>query len=223
MQIIFVIIMALGFFTPSFVFTFPPAAKKGSFIIVLDPAGDAKEVGRLIDGAYERTIAFRVAEKLKEEIERRIPQTMVLLTRQLAQTMQPLQQANFANRIDADLYLHLSFFKQAGARNSIFIYRFSYHDDFIVLPQMLRFYPYNQAHLFCNQKTTGYTALLADLLQSAYHTSYATHGPYALPITPLIGISCPAIMLEIGIEKESDWLRIIEPLVEAVEHIKAIN
>src|SRR5579872_1728748 len=69
------------------------------FTIMLDPAGDAQYPGRIIDDCFERGITLQLAEQLSTVIAQRFPSIRVVITRQPGETRQPLQHANFANRL----------------------------------------------------------------------------------------------------------------------------
>ena len=66
---------------------------------MLDPAGDAQNPGRTIDDNFERGITLQFAEKLKEMLQEKFPTIRVVLSRTPGESLQPLQNANFANRL----------------------------------------------------------------------------------------------------------------------------
>src|SRR5579859_5868722 len=70
------------------------------FSIMLDPAGDAQITGRIIDDSYERGITLQLCEDIKKQLEADHPKnTRIVLTRFPGETIDPLQNANFANRL----------------------------------------------------------------------------------------------------------------------------
>jgi len=85
-------------------------------IIMLDPAGDAQYAGRRIDDSFERGLTLRCAEQLKQRLEQLFPQIHVVLTRLPGETVQPLQNANFANRLSVDLYLSIHFYHETATK-----------------------------------------------------------------------------------------------------------
>lgn len=188
--------------------------------IMLDPAGDAKTTGRTIQDSLERSITLQYAEEIKKILTNRNPHMRVSITRQPGEIIYPLQQASFANRMQPDLYININFYHEAGTKPHIYIYHFSYGDDFITHTHGLALYPYDQAHLFSRKKTLAYGIHMCNILkQPAYDKLFTVHGPYSLPFKPLIGIIAPAIGIEISIKNKDDWHSYVEPLVESIEFI----
>ena len=74
------------------------ARKTKPFSIMLDPAGDAQTTGRIIDDNYERGVTLQLCEDIKKQLEAEQPKnTRIVLTRFPGETIDPLQNANFAN------------------------------------------------------------------------------------------------------------------------------
>ena len=135
------------------IFGFSPLLFCKQFTIMLDPAGDAQYAGRHIEDCLERGVSLQFAEKLKEELEKQYKNVKVVLTRFAGEAVQPLQNANFANRLDVDFYLSIHFYQETAVKPHLYLYCFSYNDDFITGRAELFFYPYDQAHLI-NKETT---------------------------------------------------------------------
>jgi N-acetylmuramoyl-L-alanine amidase len=190
--------------------------------IMLDPAGDAGYTGRIIEDSFERGITLQWAETIKKKIEEKYDkQVRVVLTRFPGETLERLQNAHFANRLDVDLYLNVHFFKQTQ-RNSIFLYYFMYHPitDLWSKPHRLSLYPYDQAHLLSINKTTSWIERFKLVLKNdVYKNLFEVKGPYGLPLRPLIGIKSPAIALEIGLKNKSDWQLYIEPIMQCLDEL----
>src|SRR5580692_10837387 len=54
--------------------------KKTHRVVVIDPAGDVKRVGRRIGDSFERGLTLQCVEKIKEIIEERAPHITVVIT-----------------------------------------------------------------------------------------------------------------------------------------------
>lgn len=185
--------------------------------IMIDPAGDARYPGRTIDDTFERGISLQCAEKLKQEIERTFSHIRTVLTRFPGETIEPLQNASFANRLHVDLYLSIHFYYNPDAHPQWHIYYFSYHPtiDFWHYPQQtLLLTPYHAAHRQCINTTKKWAESLYNGLKAS--STCIAHAPYSIPFRPLIGINRPAIALEMCLPSKDRWGMYIRPLVDAL-------
>lgn len=197
-------------------------AGQEQFTIMIDPAGDAKHTGRLIDNTFERGISLQCAEKLKDVITKKYKNVRVIFTRVPGETIQPLQNASFANRLNVDLYLSLYFYHEPSnpAHVSIYYYVENPITDFWHKPKKLTFYPINQAHLPALKTTQQCGNLFLQTLQDKNSSKFFhPRGLFAIPFLPLMGIKAPALALEIGLKQKQDWLAVIDPIVIAIERI----
>lgn len=213
-----IILIALLFFSSAYSFFSPlrPTAPQ-PFFIMIDPAGDAKHIGRKIDDSFERGITLQCAEALKTTLEERYS-IRVVLTRFPGEALEPLQNANFANRLKVDLYLNLHCYQESNSRPQLFIYRCSQGNEFVTKTSELAWHPYDQAHQI-NSKTTRIWAHTIHKNLDNYKNLFDCRGIFAVPFKPLLGITAPALALEIGIKKSADWRMIVEPLVASLHPI----
>lgn len=172
------------------------------FTIMIDPAGDAKNLGRSLPNDFESNSALKFAKALRQSMLELDPQVEVILTRSGAETLEPLQSASFANRLSVDLFVSLHFYKETNVKPNIFIFYFKNRDFFTKISQpQLCFYPYHQAFTMNFGLTNNYAHLLqAWLTQPQYKHYFECKKAVALPFKPLIGITAPAIGIEIGIK-----------------------
>jgi N-acetylmuramoyl-L-alanine amidase len=185
--------------------------------IMINPAGDAKHTGRSIEDTFERSITLQYAEQLKKAIELTYPYMSVILTRFPGDMVNPLQHANFANRLHVNLYLSIHFYRETGIKPNVYLYRFSYNDDFVVPSQSLAFYAYDQAHLLANKKTTAWCEQVKQMFtQPEYTKKFNVHGIYKIPFAPLIGIQAPALAIEASLKNKDEWTTYVEPLVACI-------
>lgn len=188
--------------------------------IMLDPAGDAQHTGRKIDDTFERSITLMFAQGLKENLEKEYPSIQVILTRNAGETVTSLANANFANRLNVDLFLSINFYQETSTKPKIYLYNFSYNDDFITQKNELTFCRYDQAHLFNYSITRQYGLILKQEMESdIYKSLFECAQLVKAPIKQCIGIKSPAIALEAGLYKADDWQLYIDPLVASLKPI----
>lgn len=187
--------------------------------IMINPAGDAQQTGRKIDGYFERGITLQFFEALKEELKKQCPDQpiRIISTRCPGETIQELQNANFANRLKVDFYLSINFYQETKTKPDLFLYYFSYHDNFIMKQSDLSVYPYDKAYLVNSTKTKNYAASMEKALRTVqYNNKFSVRGVFGLPFAPLIGIVAPAIGIEIGLKNKDDWKSYVEPVAHSL-------
>lgn len=191
--------------------------------LMLDPAGDAKHAGRIIEDSFERGISLQYAQEIKYELQSIIPHIRTILTRSAGESVEPLQNASFANRLKADFYLSIHFYQTTESFPQVAIYQLVQNPvtDFWERKQEnLMFYVYDQAHRINIHKTQTYGISMLDLLKKLEKTNhYQCLGFFHIPFKPLLGIIAPALALEIGIHKKEDWKKLLSPLVKALAEV----
>ena len=196
------------------------------FILVLDPAGDSKKTGRSIGDSFERGITLQCAEKIKEVIEQQVDNVTVYITRLPGDVACEFQNASFANRLSADLFMSINFCSTTESKPHLYLYQFSYGNDFTIIQQNLSFIPYDQAHLKNKSESETVGSFLSNQLsQQEYRGLYTLFGPFKLPIKPLMGVTSPCIAIEAELKNKNDWIHLITPLtstlVEVIKQTKA--
>jgi N-acetylmuramoyl-L-alanine amidase len=195
------------------------------FVIMLDPAGDAKNTGRQIDDSLERGISMQFAQKLKGEIENKFKNIKVVLTRDAGQRVEALQNASFANRLDVDFYLSVHFYKENAVKSQAYVYTFYYKDDLAMAAKKgeLHFYPYDMAHLINRNITLGFADIVRSVFLSGDNAKYFDFcGIYSLPFKPLIGVKAPAVAVEIGLNKKDDFNNYIGTFIDIVDKLNKV-
>lgn len=189
--------------------------------IMLDPAGDAKHTGRTLQGSFERGITLQCTEHLKHELEEQFPNIRVVLTRFPGEAVEPLQNANFANRLNVDFYLSIHFYQEQGTKPELTLYSFSYGDDFVTQKiDDISLIPFDNAHLTNKEKTQKFAIQMKDILHRDTYTKWFTvKGLFKLPFKPLIGIKAPALAIEISLKQDNDWINYIKPLTDSLKPI----
>lgn len=192
------------------------------FTIMIDPAGDAKHTGRLIQDTLERGISLQCAEQLKTALIKKFNTIRVILTRVPGETIQPLQNASFANRLGVNLYLSLYFYHEPEMPAHITFYYYLENPitDLWHKPTTLSLYQVNQAHLLNLKTTQAWGKIMLEALHDKnFSKFFRPRGLFGIPFTPLVGIKAPAIAVEVGLKNKSDWQHIIDPLIIAIERI----
>jgi N-acetylmuramoyl-L-alanine amidase len=209
------------------------------FRIMLDPAGTQKQ-GRVINNIQEKTITLNCAEQLKKEIEEAIPNCTVILTRTAGQATRnqaahtPAQASNHAQRANSsqiDLFLSLNFYQETDTKPHLYLYQFLYSTDNLfnasankAKPSPFTFYKEEQSYLFNHASSEKAAHVIQQIAnQKQYASLCTTHTVIACPCAQLKGIIVPALVLDMGIAKNTDWQLAIKPLVNTlVESIKII-
>lgn len=194
-----------------------------SFTVMIDPSGDAKHTGRVIQDTFERGITLQCAELLKKELNKTVPNVRIVLTRVPGETIQPLQNASFANRLQADLYLSISFYLETDIPPHVALYQYiTNQTDYWHKYSPLSFYHVSQAHLINIGLTTLLSKKLLKLLQNNnINPFFLPQGLFAIPYKPLVGIKASAIAIEAGINQKDDFKKVIKPLVAFIQEISS--
>lgn len=213
-----------GILTLVFAITFPAYCfwhkQEKEYTIILDPSGDAKRTGRTIGDSFERGLTLQCAEKIKSMLEEKHPHITVVITRIPGDIVYDLQNASLSNRINADLFISLNFYATTDAKPTLYVYQFSYGNDFAINNSDLTFLPYDQAYKINKTTTDAITQLCcAQLNNSTYNSLFSLSGPHSLPIKPLLGITTPSIAFETGLKNKDLWYIFVEPLVNTISAI----
>jgi len=187
--------------------------------IMLDPAGHAKNTGRKLINSYERAETLKLAESLSTILEDRY-KLKVVFTRSPGEEIVPLQNASFANRLDVDFFLSLHIYKEETAKPKIFAYHLVFNPvaDFAKRTiDPLSFIPVHQAHFTSINRTVFAGNMIKSTLNSQqYQKQFDFYGLYGIPLKPLVGMSVPALLLEIGINEDDKWQSLVEPIIDSL-------
>jgi hypothetical protein len=190
------------------------------FTIMLDPAGHAQQTGRKLWSGFERAETFKCAEALKGELEEYSSETRIILTRAPGEEIVPLQNASFANRLNVDFFLRIQCIKADTAKPHLTLY---YHeidpliDNAQHSDKPYTFTPLHQAHFRSIHRSSEIARALKNYLGSTdYQKDFDCFGVYGLPLKSLMGITIPAVVLEIGLCSDDQWKLFIDPLVQGL-------
>lgn len=186
---------------------------------MLDPFGDAKHTGREINDTFERSITFACVQEIKEQLLQQIPGIQVVITRVAGDHVQPLQNAQFANRLCVDLYLSFGFYHEEKIPNSLAIYYYQQQpQDSLHTFNPLKLYTVDQAHLaYFNMSKEIAHRWMRLLMQKSVNPSFNFQGAFAVPCKPLFGVQAPALYIEAGLSKNDDFKYLLRPLVYCIK------
>lgn len=198
--------------------TFSLHARTKPFTIMLDPAGDAQHAGRQIDDYTERGGTLSLANDIKESIENTHTGVRVVLTRFPGETIQPRQNASFANRLDVDLYISLHLFKQKNPQAQMYIFYFCSDpttDFWFAQTPELAFVRSNEIHKQSIKKSKAWAALFFETVQQ-YSNTFITSKPLGIPFKPLYGMKSPSIGIEVSLAHSEEWKHYVQPITDGI-------
>ncbi len=190
------------------------------FTIMLNPAGDVKDSGRCLNESFERGPTLQFCLELKKSIEANYINVRTVLTRLSGEIVEPLQNANFSNRVQVDFFLSIHFYKENQIIPQIYLFNYI-NKPFFCLPKIedLYFYRFDDAYLINLDKTIKYANKIQNSLGKAeYKKIFNFRGLFSMPFKPLIGITAPSIAIEIGL-KTDEWAKYINPVLQSISEI----
>ncbi|MBN2267627.1 MAG: N-acetylmuramoyl-L-alanine amidase [Candidatus Babeliaceae bacterium] len=199
----------------------PQKIPNGYYTIMIDPAGDARNTGRIIGETFERGITLQFAEHLKELLEHEFPNIRIILTRFPGEKIEPLQNANFVNRLGAQLYVSLNFAAAERGVPHCAIYYFLYNQQIPSLnPHLLSWHPYQEAYINELPRSRTFAQIVRNkLLEYQRQGLFQIPEIRGIPFKPLIGIRSPSIACEIGLHSQDDWALYVKPVAAGLAHV----
>ncbi len=188
-------------------------------IVMLCPAGDAHDPGRKLKEGYERGQAFKFAEQLQAKLSE-FYGLRVFISRKLGQAMTPLQTALFANRLHVDFFLKIHLYKEQTAKPKLDVYQHVYNPLTDFTHQKFSscdFIPLHLAHTINihTSKMMG-SKMVETLAGEQYSKKFDCQGLHGVPLVPLVGITAPALLLEIGINRDDKWHSLINAVSQSL-------
>ncbi len=189
---------------------------------MLVPAGDASDGGRALYTTSESAETTACARELKNAIETTYHGVHAVVSHDAdTQPFAPYHVATMANIGDIDFVININFYRDEDGKLEVFLYHFSYGQEFVSKLPTLAWYTADQAYLFARGLTREWATLLCDGLKGFGPAHpLAVHGPYAMPFKPLVGIKVPAVALDMALSPgDTSWKNYIEPLTAGLEPI----
>ena len=215
---VFLLSLLINFLTIKSVFS--SRLQTRPLTIMIDPVGDAKHTGRIIDDTFERGLTLQCAEQIKKELENNQEKIRVVLTRFPGETLEPLQNANFANRLGCDIYISISFYQEKEEKSRVYFYHYISYKTDIWQKKIsdLKLYSYDKAHLPYINSSLKFGQSFEKILNNKKNRAlFSYKGFFGLPFKTLAGIKAPAIAIEMGLIKKDDWKMFVNPIIYAIE------
>ncbi len=190
-------------------------ATKETYVIMLDPAGDARHTGRVIGSSFERACTFHIAQALQQTLQKSFPCT-VIVTRSPGEILHPRQNANFANRLSIDLYISLHCYHAPHEKHTIALYYVARSPLNKPSSTSLAMTPCAHAHWQSFDTTQKYADTMHRLLAAGYAHQFQLPPVIAFPFAPLLGIQAPAIGIEINCVAPDNSALYVEPLAKTI-------
>ncbi len=191
----------------------PPAT------IIIDPAGDARTPGRTIYDSFERSITLQVAEYIRSYHTNASAHNSTKLTRTVGDIRDQYQRATFANNSDAGLYLHISAYETEEDHPQCMIYTYRTHPTTDLWKRdshSMVFAPYSEAHLNTCTQSSSIAQQIYTNLSNMRPCPVTMVVCASFPYTPLLGITIPAVAVEIGIPKKYDLKTVAQAIARAI-------
>ena len=213
------------FFLVSFFLTIFKCHSQPTFTIMLDPAGDVSQPGRVIDDTYERGLTLQFCHQLKKELEIENNSIRVVLSRFPGEIIEPLQNASFANRLGVDLFVSIHFYKLSHGINipNICLYYLLYHPitDFWQnsLTNQFDFIPYDEAYKISILNSEKAVETVENILKKYFTSNSNSVYSFGCPFKPLLGVKAPAMGIEIGLVNKNNWHDYVNPIANSLSQV----
>ncbi len=186
--------------------------------LVIHPYGDKNKTGRVIAREFERKMNRQLAVQIQEILES-TGYCKVFITHGIGVLDDHEENATLANRLSADLYLDLNCFESKKIAPEIQGYFAVYNpvtDFWKKKYEAISLAPIGQAYLKNHGVSLQHTMAFFNNLNKQAGQKIFIHGPYGLPLRPLIGIETPSMLIECGIQKPEQISEIAEFIAQAL-------
>ena len=191
-------------------------------LILLYPQGDAQSAKKNNNVCCQPNQVHAFAHELGKQLQKKY-HFSIALTHELTDTVAIGRIASLTNKFEADFFLNLNLYYQSSNKPHISLFYLTYNP---LTEQTNRtfapctFIPARLAHLVCLQTTKRYAHSIQKALQQPkYQKQLDIADPMGAPLNSLMGISVPALTLEVGINTQGQWKQLIKPLVKSFEFL----
>jgi N-acetylmuramoyl-L-alanine amidase len=172
--------------------------------VILDPGHGGTETGTLKEGSAEKDLALAVANEVESLLKER--GGSVILTRRGDHLLSTDERRRIANGNAPGLFISLHF----GTRPKIYVLPASGKTESGLL------LPITQAHDRHSSQSVRLGSALVEALQPSYPDVGLFNAPF--PLVSLVGISLPAVLLELSFPKTLDETKSIAThIVEGID------
>lgn len=193
--------------------------------IILDPAGQIDGQARLIDGVPERIITYQFAQELKRILESNNQYLRIIILKDTAKNAAPYERVSAANSTNSNLYIHIQAFSTPQRPYPVYVYHMLYNvtDTWSSREKSLSFMPIDNSHKQSIKNTIIYgKSLCAGLIDIQKDNDIRCIGLFGIPFRPLMGITAPALAIEMGFSHKDDYQKLVEPIAKSLEEIISI-
>lgn len=183
--------------------------------VLLVPSGDAHNQGRSLYHQFESSWTMAFIANLKAELENLYPRVSVVISHKTGEIIQPFQIVSMANDPDIDCVINIFCCKNQEEKPSLYLYYFSYGQDFVKVPELFSWCSMSNAYLFSKKNTHDWAKLMSNEL-SKYAQIFNLFGPYKMPFKPLLGIKEPAFGLEFKVKNDEDFKPFVGPIAAGI-------
>ena len=191
-------------------------------IVIIDPAGHAKDLGRLLVEGYERAETLKFARALKKELAK-LYNVKPIVSRSPGEEILPLQIPSFSNRIKSEFVLRIHMYREESEKPKLFLYNLLFHPMIDVAKRtsdQLSFTPLHRAHFASVEKTRFCGRKMFDYLnQDSLKKYFDCYNLQGIPLRSLVGVTSPAILLELGICRENKWKSLVRPIAQSLSFL----
>jgi hypothetical protein len=202
-------------------------------IIVIDPAGHARDVGRLLVEGYERAQTLKFAQALQKELIKKY-QVRPIITREPGEEIShQLQIPSFCNRLCGAtgdctaFFLRINMYREERVKPRLSLYHLLFNPLVDLAPRdttRLQLIPLQEAHVGKIHITRFWGNKMYEYLHQDTFTRYFDCYPLqGIALKALIGITVPAILLEIGICRENKWKSLVTPVVDSLGFLNTLG
>lgn len=187
--------------------------------IILAPYGDKQKTGRVIAREFERKYTRLLAQGIKNKLEN--SGYMVHFTHDIGQTSTQEARAAYANILNADLYIALNCYESTAILPEINSYFLLYNpvtDFWHKKNSVLHFTQFDKAYLKQVVASTALCQHFAHYLKTSAGQRFFIQTPYGLPLTQLVGMQTPALLLECGLHNHEQIAEIATIIAKNIEN-----
>jgi hypothetical protein len=182
------------------------------FVLIIDPSDSPRKLA----ASFAKGATLQCAEALQKKIEDMFS-IQTSITRSPGSKSTHENHAQMSNRLGAQLYVHISFFQELEVKPRLCIYYYANGSE----PTQLvsgkqKFCSYECAHYGAHHHTITLANKFYNIIASSASSLYRVMAPLGIPCAPLIGITAPALMIEIGLHTAHTWQDCVEPLAQAL-------
>jgi hypothetical protein len=181
----------------------------GNYILILDPSTASRQLA----DSFTKGLTLQFAEQIKQQLEAEYD-IDVVITRAVGLHTSHENHAQLSNRLNANLYLHISFFQETSVKLQWLIYYHCVGNEY-GMQRDTAFCTNQSAHTQMHTHSIKRAHTMHTTLQKLYPI-FSYMPPVGMPCTLLSGIVAPALMLDIGLHAADDWHACIEPLCHVI-------